>query len=258
MGFDFELLLVLATLLTGVVYAWDKLLRRRRVAAGGADAEDGQAGDSWWVDLSRSLFPVILIVLIIRAFVVEPFRIPSGSMLPTLLAGDFILVNKFAYGLRVPVLHERFLGSALPERGDVAVFRFPGDEGQDYIKRIIGVPGDRIRYDNKTLTVNGERLPQEVIGPFAENPEAEVRRELIGGDPHRMMVFPSAPDRGFTYDVPDGRYFVMGDNRDRSSDSRYWGTVPEDNLVGEAFLIWMSWDSGAFSVNWDRIGDSIR
>jgi signal peptidase I len=253
MGLDFELMLVLATLITGVVYVWDRLARRRR-----GDSGEERARDPWWIDLSRSLFPVILIVLVIRSFIVEPFRIPSGSMIPTLIPGDFILVNKFAYGLRLPVTHDLIFGDGAPERGDVVVFRYPRDESQDYIKRVVGLPGDRIRYQNKRLYINGVLMPQELIGHYGGPGGAEVRSEDLGEVTHPILVFPSSPDRGFVYEVPPEQYFVMGDNRDRSSDSRYWGTVPEENLVGEAFLIWMSWNAAEFSVNWERIGDPIR
>ncbi len=258
MGLDFELLLVLATLVTGVVYVWDRVSRRRDKGGEEAAGEEGGRADPWWIDLSRSLFPVILIVLIIRSFVVEPFRIPSGSMIPTLVTGDFILVSKFAYGVRLPVTHDRIVGEATPERGDVVVFRYPRDLSQDYIKRVVGLPGDRIRYQEKRLYVNGELMPQEVVGPYAGPDSGQVRLEHLGDATHEMLVFPSVPDRGFVYEVPPGQYFVMGDNRDRSSDSRYWGTVPGENLVGEAFLIWMSWNGADFSVNWGRIGQSIR
>lgn len=255
MAFDFELLLVLLTLVTGVIWGWDRWRNRRQPAA------QGDEKVPWWLDLSRSLFPVILAVLVIRAFIVEPFRIPSGSMIPTLFSGDFILVNKFSYGLRLPVLHNEIVDLGEPERGDVTVFRFPLNPNQDYIKRVIGLPGDHIVYRDKHLYINGELMNQLLLGrymgPEAE-PDALLKRELLGDDEHPIVLHTGSEDRAFDYTVPANSYFVMGDNRDRSSDSRYWGPVPEANLVGKAFLIWMSWDADAFRVNWSRIGDSIN
>ena len=264
MSLDFELLLVLLTLVTGVVWFWERWQRRRAGTAAAEAGEQGQTGASgavtlpWWIDLARSLFPVILAVLVIRSFLVEPFRIPSGSMIPTLLAGDFILVNKFAYGLRLPVLHQEILDLGRPERGDVAVFRYPVDPSQDYIKRVVGLPGDEIRYVGKRLYINGELMPQELLGPYPEALDALVAREDLGTVEHRLLLHEDSPARGFRFTVPADAYFVMGDNRDRSSDSRFWGPVPEDNLVGEAFLIWMSWDLEDSGVNWGRIGNGIR
>lgn len=243
---DFETLLVVLTLVTGVIWGWDRWHRRRRAP---------EARVSWWVDLGRSLFPVILIVLVVRSFVVEPFRIPSGSMVPTLLAGDFILVNKFSYGLRLPVGHQLLVPVGDPERGDVVVFRYPRDPSQDYIKRIIGMPGDRLRYEGKRLIINGEPVPVEPLGAYAGDEGVRLFRERVGQDWHRMLVHEGSRNRGFTFEVPAGHYFMMGDNRDRSSDSRVWGPVPRDHLVGEAFLIWMSWNGG---INWGRLGNVIE
>jgi len=243
---DFEQLLVFLTLVSGVIWVVDRFRRRRRAA---------DARVSWWFDLGRSLFPVILIVLIIRSFVIEPFRIPSGSMLPTLAVGDFILVNKFGYGLRLPVAHELIVPVGDPERGDVAVFRYPEDPAQDYIKRIVGVPGDRITYVDKRLIINGQPLPVEPLGAWRGDDAFSRRRERLGGDWHDMLVHRSPDSRQLSLTVPEGEYFVMGDNRDRSSDSRFWGTVPRDHLVGEAFFVWLSWNGGP---NWSRMGGWIE
>lgn len=243
---DFETLLVALTLVTGVLWGWERWRRRRR---------DPEARVTWWVDLGRSLFPVILIVLVVRSFVVEPFRIPSGSMVPTLLAGDFILVNKFSYGLRLPVAHQLLVPVGDPERGDVVVFRYPRDPSQDYIKRIIGMPGDRLRYEGKRLIINGDPVPVEPLGAYAGDEGVRLFRERVGQDWHRMLVHEGSRNRSFTFEVPAGHYFMMGDNRDRSSDSRIWGPVPRDHLVGEAFLIWMSWNGG---INWGRLGNVIE
>lgn len=243
---DFEQLLVVLTLVSGVIWVIDRFRRRRRAA---------DAPVSWWFDLGRSLFPVILIVLIIRSFVIEPFRIPSGSMLPTLEVGDFILVNKFGYGLRLPVAHELIVPVGDPSRGDVAVFRYPEDPSQDYIKRIVGLPGDTVSYVDKRLIINGEPLEVERLGAWRGDGAFNLMREQLGGDWHEMLVHRSPDDRQLTLTVPEGEYFVMGDNRDRSSDSRFWGTVPRDHLVGQAFMVWLSWNGGP---NWSRMGDVIQ
>jgi signal peptidase I len=287
MSFDFPTLLVLASVVTGGIWLADALWlapRRKRLAiqatAGGG--AQGQAGaitgykEPVIVEYARSFFPVILIVLLLRSFLVEPFRIPSGSMMPTLLVGDFILVNKFAYGLRWPVLNSKFLAIGEPKRGDVVVFRFPEDPSVDYIKRVVGVPGDRIEYRDKILYVNGAPAPQTPLGKYlgigagAGMTDADLRLEDLTGVDHQILIEPGAPDfkcRPFStlavggpLVVPEGRYFAMGDNRDNSYDSRCWGFVPEQNLVGKAFAIWMSWDTrlAGFPVDWGRIGDLIK
>jgi signal peptidase I len=244
--FDFELIIVSLTLVSGVIWTSDWFRRRQRSAG---------AQISWWVDLGRSLFPVLLIVLVVRSFIVEPFRIPSGSMLPTLEAGDFILVNKFGYGLRLPVGHQLVVPIGEPERGDVAVFRYPVDPAQDYIKRIIGLPGDTIRYVNKRLSINGETLEVERMGRWSADETFALLRERIDSDWHEALVHRPSSTPSFEYTVPAGEYFVMGDNRDRSSDSRFWGPVPRDHLVGRAFFIWLSWNGGP---NWSRMGNVIH
>lgn len=276
MNLDFPLILVLLTLATGTIWALDSLLwaktRRQKatdLTARGLPEEEveRQTREPSLIDLSRSFFPIILLVLVVRSFMVEPFRIPSGSMMPTLLVGDFILVNKFAYGLRLPVLNTRFLDLGAPERGDVMVFRYPEDPRVDYIKRVIGVPGDHIRYQGKQLIINGELAGQEAVGVFVgEGSESRMtgarrmREDLLGVE-YEILVMPSDHmfSGDFEYVVPEGEYFTMGDNRDNSRDSRAWGTVPEENLVGKAFLIWMSWDwSKEKVVAWGRLGTSIK
>jgi len=284
MSFDFPTFLVLACVVTGGIWLIDAALfapRRRRLAretaGGGTPGETGAARpykEPVLVEYARSFFPVILIVLLLRSFLVEPFRIPSGSMMPTLLVGDFILVNKFAYGLRWPVLNTKLLELGEPERGDVMVFRFPQEPSVDYIKRVVGVPGDQVFYANKTLYVNGEAVPQEPegiyqgVGSGAGMTGALLRREALTPAGHSILVHPLAPDlapgcRVLAHGpitVPPGSYFVMGDNRDNSNDSRCWGLVPEGNLVGKAFAIWMSWDGrrAGFPVDWSRIGEVIE
>ena len=288
MNFDFPTFLVLACFVTGAIWFVDAALfapRRKRLAqetlvAGGAQAGAGSAAGGYkepiLVEYSRSFFPVILIVLLLRSFLVEPFRIPSGSMMPTLLVGDFILVNKFAYGLRWPVLNRKFVEIGDPDRGDVVVFRFPKDPTIDYIKRVVGVPGDEIHYRNKTLYVNGEPAPQTMVrkylgvGAGAGMTNTDLRMENLTDVEHQILVDPKWPDYkcspysvlavGGGLKVPEGRYFVMGDNRDNSNDGRCWGFVPEENLVGKAFAIWMNWDSqlDGFPVDWGRLGDRIE
>lgn len=286
MNFDFPLFLVLACVITGGVWLADAVLfapRRRQLlqessAGGEAGVPSGQGVQAYKepvvVEYARSFFPVILAVLLLRSFLVEPFRIPSGSMMPTLLVGDFILVNKFSYGLRWPVLNSKFVEIGEPQRGDVVVFRFPQDPSIDYIKRVVGVPGDKIFYRNKTLYVNGEAMPQTPLGTYtgvgagAGQTGASLALEGLNGSEHRILVHSMALDlapgcRTLAYgpvEVPESSYFVMGDNRDNSNDGRCWGFVPEGNLVGKAFAIWMSWDGKrhGFPVDWGRLGNVIE
>jgi signal peptidase I len=275
MNFDFPTILVAATFVTGLIWAMDALVwapkRKQAAAALGAGGEAAETGkieatlkEPTLVEYAKSFFPVILAVLLLRSFLIEPFRIPSGSMMPTLLVGDFILVNKYKYGIRLPVLNKKVYELGEPERGDVVVFRFPKDPSVDYIKRVVGVPGDHVVYRDKTLLVNGEKIAQIPQGTYIgmgsglSMSGADLRREDLTGVKHDILVAPKI--RGVNSDVvvPEGHYFVMGDNRDNSNDSRYWGFVPEGNLVGKAFMIWMNWDSAADGVGWGRIGDSIH
>jgi signal peptidase I len=254
---DFAVLLTLSTAVTGVFWLLDKLwlgpARRASLPAGAVDKP------GWFLDFFRSFFPVIAIVLLLRSFVAEPFRIPSGSMIPTLVDGDFILVNKFDYGLRDPVFHQKFWPNGSPRRGDIAVFRWPVDPTKDFIKRIVGLPGDHVAYRSKVLYINGEEARLEAEGVFDTNigPIYRFEEQLTGVD-HSIIVNPNRPSEDFEFTVPEGQYFAMGDNRDGSDDSRRWGTVPEKNLVGRAFLIWMSWDGSNTTINFSRIGTRIR
>ncbi|HID48172.1 MAG TPA: signal peptidase I [Chromatiales bacterium] len=203
------------------------------------------------VEYARFLFPVVLVVLVLRSFVAEPFRIPSGSMLPTLEVGDFILVNKFTYGIRLPVLNTEILDLGAPQRGDVIVFRYPENPSIDYIKRVVGVPGDEIAYYNKVLYINGKQAKQEPKMPYQPAfPNLKRFREQLDGVEHDILVNVMYPAGDFIVTVPPDSYFVMGDNRDNSRDSRYWGFVPEQNLVGKAMLIWMNWQWG----HWPELG----
>lgn len=272
MNIDFPLFLVVATFVTGIIWLADSMLFRNKREAR-ITAQDARK-EPLLVEYSRSFFPVILVVLVLRSFIAEPFRIPSGSMMPTLLVGDFILVNKFSYGIRLPVLNRKVIEVGEPKRGDVFVFRYPKNPSVDYIKRVVGIPGDEIFYKNKTLFVNGEPQKQsrleiyQGIGSGAGETGALHNREQLGEVEHSVLVNPMAPDFGYGCQVllrgpirvPEGFYFAMGDNRDNSNDSRCWGLVPEENLVGKAFGIWMSWDGNrdGFPVNWGRIGNSIE
>jgi signal peptidase I len=228
------------------------------------------------IEYSRAFFPVLIAVLVLRAFLFEPFRIPSGSMMPTLLVGDFILVNKFTYGLRLPVWHTRITEGNKPKRGDVIVFRYPKDETQDYIKRVIGLPGDHVRYYNRRLTINDKPLEiendrvyqglgdlnkmQNAGGCDRIDAKCQVYIEQIDQSKHTIMTNPSS-SFGVSGEifVPEGHYFVMGDNRDHSNDSRLWGFVPEENLVGKAVMIWMHWDwrNDGTGLKLSRVGRKI-
>lgn len=282
MNIDFAAVLVLLTGVTGGVWLLDALVlapRRVRIPLNdSADAADSSAAPSlpWYVDLSKSFFPVILAVLILRSFIVEPFRIPSESMVPTLLKGDFILVNKFTYGLRLPVLNTRIIGNGQPQRGDVVVFRFPPDPAVAYIKRVVGLPGDLLSYRGKQLSINGQPVAQTALPNDPAKPGYQQSEESLGETRHQIQTLADSrwglagfwsglqprrdPDGavGWDYQVPPEHYFMMGDNRDNSSDGRVWGPVPEANLIGKAFFIWMNWDCITFNGQCSRIGDSIQ
>jgi signal peptidase I len=231
---------------------------RRRKVAGGASAKDPVV-----VEYAKSFFPILLLVLLLRSFLFEPFRIPSGSMMPTLLEGDFIFVNKFAYGLRLPVLNSKFVEIGEPKRGDVVVFRLPSDPSVNYIKRVVGLPGDVVDYDqgSKRLTINGMQVPVELLGDYESDPQYRLGRESLDGVEHSVLVMPGRLSLGGIYMVPEGHYFVMGDNRDNSRDSRFEGVefIPEERLVGRAVRIWMNWRSPSQGgPQWSRIGQGIE
>jgi signal peptidase I len=269
---DFALILTVLTLLCGAFWLLDKLVLAKRRGA------DGKPNET--VDFFASLFPVLAIVLGLRSFVYEPFRIPSSSMMPTLLIGDFILVNKFAYGVRLPVTNTLLFGTGEPERGDVVVFRYPGrtppnpgdpPAGTDYIKRVIGLPGDVIQVQDNRLVVNGMAVsygPEDIyVGVGAQDAIAmtgatRVSEALVPGHEHAIL---DRWDRQWndgdgTYTVPQGHYFVLGDNRVASDDGRFWGFVPEANLAGRADVIWLNCSNWACvdSFDWRRMGDVIR
>ncbi|PZP93501.1 MAG: signal peptidase I [Variovorax paradoxus] len=296
---NFALLLFLATFVTGLYWLAERLyfLPRRRkavalleqqtaqrkqdLAAKGitqvdnvdlAEAKSRLLMQPWWLDWTAGLFPVILVVFLLRSFLFEPFKIPSGSMIPTLLVGDLILVNKYHYGVRLPVINTKITEGNPLQRGDVVVFRYPPKPSLDYIKRVVGVPGDEVAYLNKRLTVNGQPVPTTSVPEFFDQDAMRYFKqyeEKLGEKPHRLLIDDDRPAfipgvenfagkdqcrysvEGVVCKVPEGNYFMMGDNRDNSLDSRYWGFVPDANIVGKAFFIWMNFGSfgriGAFN-----------
>ena len=264
--------MVLLVVASGLIWALDAvvLARRRRSrvlgVAGETDGEEAREPPPVpkIVEYARSFFPVFLIVLLLRSFLIEPFRIPSGSMMPTLLVGDFILVNKFVYGIRLPVSDQKIFAVSNPERGDVVVFRYPLDPSTPFIKRFVGLPGDRIAYYNKVLYINGQQADQRIVGTYTGHGAGEnmtgasLRQETLGDIAHPILVQTGYPSTDGKLVVPEGHYFVLGDNRDNSRDSRYWGTVPDELLIGKAFVIWMNWDLGnGNGIDWARVGTSI-
>ncbi|MFM0729043.1 signal peptidase I [Paraburkholderia sediminicola] len=288
---NFALILFVLVILTGVAWVADKLIfvPQRRRAADAVVAEfdrqqarvgerfadenaaqtrarlrDDKLRQPWWLEYSASFFPVILVVFVVRSFVVEPFKIPSGSMVPTLLVGDFILVNKFDYGIRLPITNTKLTEGRPLERGDVVVFRYPKDESVDYIKRVIGLPGDTVAYQDKQLTINGKPVPETALPDYLDEERlgyAKQFEEDLDGSKNAILNNPAVPPfivgaedypyrdnctynaRGVICKVPPGNYFMMGDNRDNSADSRYWGFAPDKNVVGRAFFIWMNFSN---------------
>jgi signal peptidase I len=250
----------------GAIWALDALvLKRRRHAAFEPSAGQPEPKEPALVEFSRSFFPIVLVVLVIRSFAFEPFRIPSSSMMPTLLVGDFIFVSKYSYGLRLPVINTRIVEVGQPARGDVVVFRLPSDPATNYIKRVIGVPGDTVSMRDKRLWINGEPVPLEVLEEVISIEcggfwfDARIATESIGAESHQVYVSEQRdrPSPFLDRPVPEGQYLVMGDNRDCSRDGRIIGYVPEDHLVGRAVRIWMNWDASSKRPLWNRIGDRI-
>jgi signal peptidase I len=284
---NFALILFVLTIFTGVLWVLDKLVfakqRHARAARLVADfdqrnaaalarkepiveqerrsLEDGAIRQPAWLEYTASFFPVILLVFVLRSFLFEPFRIPSGSMIPTLEIGDLILVNKYEYGIRLPVVNKKVVELGQPKRGDVMVFRYPLNPSQDYIKRVVGLPGDRVEYFNKRLTINGQPVAMKKLDPYYDGDRMQYYAQYLeglGSVEHRIIVSEQIPPglgggfpnthpgacqysgSGVVCQVPPGHYFMMGDNRDNSEDSRFWGFVPDENIVGRAFFIWMN------------------
>ena len=284
---NFVLLLFMATVITGCYWVAERfyfLPKRHKIAQAIQDAAAQRRAEldrmgiakvdldvneaqqqalvqPWWLDWTAGLFPVIAAVFVLRSFLFEPFKIPSGSMIPTLLIGDLILVNKFTYGIRLPVINQKITEGNAPQRGDVMVFRYPPQPNMDYIKRVVGIPGDEIAYLNKRLTVNGQAVPTTAVADFFDSSVTRYSKqfeEKLGDQPHRLLNNPEVPAfvqgasdfayrdqcrysiEGVVCKVPAGHYFMMGDNRDNSLDSRYWGFVPDANIVGKAFFVWMN------------------
>jgi signal peptidase I len=260
---NFALILFLFVVLTGILWVFNHFWAKKNRPA--------HAKDPWWVEYGASFFPVILSVFVLRSFVVEPFKIPSGSMIPTLLVGDFILVNKFTYGIRLPVINKKIVELNRPQRGDVVVFRYPPNPSLDYIKRVVGLPGDTVEYRGKQLIVNGQVIKHESAGDYLDPAHLYYTpkfNESLGAVQHAILIDPDTMNasrpivsyphadkchynhEGITCQVPAGHYFVMGDNRDNSQYSRYWGFLPDTNLVGKAFFIWFNFSDlkriGAF------------
>ncbi len=254
---DFALFIFLLLVMTGAIWLADHYILRSRRTPG--------TNEPWWVEYPKSFFPVILLVFLLRSFLAEPFKIPSGSMLPTLLVGDFILVNKYTYGIRLPVLNIKVADIKQPQRGEIMVFRYPDDPSVNFIKRVVGVPGDRITYQNKRLIINGKEIGVTTDGQFDYLDRrgsgnfvlAQRFQETLDSHQHAILNREESPsislseveqfpfrdncvynEMGFMCTVPPGHYFMMGDNRDDSKDSRYWGFVPDRNIVGKAFMIW--------------------
>lgn len=284
---NFALILFVLTILTGIIWCFEVFhfskQRRARAAAALADfdarqsklAAEGVQPDAdkrealkhailkqpAWIEYSGSLFPVIALVFVLRSFLYEPFKIPSSSMVPTLMVGDLILVNKYVYGIRLPVINKKVIEISSPKRGDVVVFKYPKDTSLDYIKRVVGVPGDVVEYRNKKLLVNGKEVEYEPLPDFLDEQALTYSRQFVerlDGKQYRIIVEDKAPPyvtspddfphrenctynaEGFRCTVPSGHYFAMGDNRDNSLDSRYWGFVPDEYIVGKAFFVWMN------------------
>jgi len=258
---NFELLLYIATLITGILAVIDVLYFEKR--------RHPDTPMPIIFDYARSFFPILLIVFLLRGFLYEPFRIPSGSLKPTLDVGDFILVNKYTYGVRLPIVHNKIFNVSEVKRGDIMVFRFPPNPSVDFIKRVVGLPGDHISYINKILYINGKPQPQTFVQYSTDQDDSTSdswkvaeNKETLQGIPHKIYINPLKPSDNFKdLVVPPNEYFVMGDNRDNSADSRYWGFVPDANIVGKASIIWMSWDHDSdwvHKIRWGRLGHVIH
>ena len=266
MNIDFALVLVVLTSLSGLIWLFDSLFFKQKRMDRSVQDSIEPAHEPVIVEYSRSLFPVLLIVLLFRSFLFEPFKIPSGSMIPTLLVGDFIVVNKFSYGIRLPVLNKKIISTGEPERGDVVVFRYTLDTSVNFIKRAVGLPGDTITYRGKQLFVNGEKVKEAAAGRYLSSDvkcstpslDAALFDEQLGAVNHNILKHTGSAGRNGQWVVPEGHYFMMGDNRDRSNDSREWGFVPEENLLGRAVGIWLNFDFEKGCADLSRVGSGIH
>ena len=262
MNISFPAILVGLTLISGLAWILDKILYSQILCS--QKQNNKRQGKTILAKLLKfisSFFLVFFIVLMLRSFIVEPFRIPSGSMMPTLLIGDFILVNKYDYGLRLPVLNTKIIANKLPDRGDIVVFRYPEDPSIPFIKRVVGLPGDKYHYQNKILFINDLPVQQidmgfyNAVGSGKMMDGSRLSKEFLHHVRYNILSVPQIASENIQGIVPEGQYFVLGDNRDNSKDSRYWGYVPEENLVGRAFMIWMNWDiNNNVMINFSRIG----
>jgi len=250
---NFTLLLVILSALTGFIVLLDKLIWAKQR---GPTQKEPKI-----IEHARAYFPVFIAVLALRSFLIEPFRIPSGSLEPTLNVGDFVAVSKFSYGVRLPLLEKKVITVNEPKTGQIAVFRWPPDPSFDYIKRVIGVPGDMVSYHDKQLTINGKLAQQTFLEYTTDESSGQAvarYNENLNGTVHDIYIHPNDPAVDFDVTVPKGAYFMMGDNRDDSADSRFWGFVSEENLRGRAFLVWMSWNGKKDTIRWKNIGQLIH
>lgn len=267
MNIDFTAVLAVLSIVTGSIWgAYVLFLKMKNKDQAETDVKDEKGKDTTkpakeplLVEFSRFLFPVFMVVLVVRGFLVEPFQIPSGSMLPTLEAGDYILVNKFSYGLRSPLGYFKIIDLGQPERGDIIVFRYPENPKIDYIKRVVGVPGDRLKYVNKVLYINDEPMTIVALQRYAKDPRFMELQEELGEVTHNVLQNPYESNMPLgEVIVPENKYYVFGDNRDNSRDSRYWGFVPDENLKGRAFMIWLHKKEDEWPSQWSRIGTIIE
>ena len=262
---NFLTILTLVVFITGIVWFYERYYLRPKYKKQNGNQDVKITPLPAILEFFRSLFPVLLAVLFIRAFIIQPWRVPTGSLEPTIEPGDFIFVSQFSYGLRLPVTNTKILNIGEPKVGDIAVFRWPPNPDIDYIKRVIGAPGDRVKYVDKVLYINGKRMSQTFISHDSADVEPSgdissyLKQEDLMGVKHNILIHKfGAPAVNFDITVPKGYYFMMGDNRDNSVDSRFWGLVPEKNLIGKALIVFMSWDSADHRIRWRRIGNSLR
>lgn len=256
MDLNFEIVLFFIVLVSGIIILIDRIFlapRRKKSAIKKLPL---------FVDYARSFFPVLFLVFSMRSFAYEAYRIPSGSLKPTLLIGDFILVNKFDYGIRLPIIHTKIVEVGKPKHGDIVVFREPPTESRNLIKRVIGLPGDRVSYKDKVLYINGKEILQQFKQYSIDQENSATwnvieKQENLLGVTHPIYQIPSRENDDFDVVVPEGKYFMMGDNRDGSADSRSWGFLPEKNIIGKAIRVWMSVDTLKHPVRWERIGAKI-